>query len=63
VAYAPRVNPEIVVSVLWEEGEHGPDAGLVARDIVKAYFDKRARRETSQGGAPAVTAMLRERTN
>ncbi len=58
VAFAPRVNPEIVVSVLWEEGEHGPDAGLIARDIVKAYLDKKARKELSQTPAPAVPAKF-----
>jgi penicillin-binding protein 2 len=60
VAFAPRVNPEIVVSVLWEEGEHGPDAALVARDIVKAYLDKKARKELSQNAAPAVSAKLNQ---
>lgn len=43
VAYAPRVNPEIVISILWEEGDHGPLAGLIARDAVKMYFDKKSR--------------------
>ncbi|WP_051670042.1 penicillin-binding protein 2 [Bryobacter aggregatus] len=56
IAFAPRVNPEIVVAVLFEEGEHGPQAGTIARDIVKAYFDKKVRKEVSQTGVPAVTA-------
>lgn len=58
IAFAPRVNPEIVVAVLWEEGEHGPDAGLIARDVVKAFFDKKARKEVSQTPNPGVTAQL-----
>ncbi len=58
VAFAPRVNPEIAVAVLFEEGEHGPAAGTIARDIVKAFFDKKARKEMSQTPAPAVTAGL-----
>jgi penicillin-binding protein 2 len=58
VAFAPRVNPEIAVAVLFEEGEHGPMAGTIARDIVKAYFDKKTRRELSQNPPPAVTAGL-----
>jgi penicillin-binding protein 2 len=42
VGYAPRRNPEIVVSVLIEEGEHGGAVGgPVARDIIKAYYDKK----------------------
>jgi penicillin-binding protein 2 len=44
VAFAPCNNPEIVVSVLWEnEGLHGQFAAPVARDVMKAYFDKKAR--------------------
>lgn len=58
IAFAPRVNPEIVVAVLWEEGEHGPDAGLIARDVVKAFFDKRARKDLSQNPQQGVTARL-----
>lgn len=58
VAFAPRVNPEIAVAVLFEEGDHGPLAGNIARDIVKAYFDKKTRKEISQGGLPTVTASV-----
>jgi len=43
VGFAPRQNPEIVVAVLLEGGEHGALAGPVARDIVKSYFDKKIR--------------------
>jgi penicillin-binding protein 2 len=43
VGYAPRRNPEIVVSVLVQEsGKHGGEAaGPVVRDIIKAYYDKK----------------------
>src|ERR1700751_996860 len=43
VGYAPRRNPEIVVSVLVQEsGKHGGTAsGPVARDIIKADYDKK----------------------
>lgn len=58
VAFAPRVNPEIAVAVLFEEGEHGPQAGLIARDIVKVYFDKKSRKDISQVAPSAVTASL-----
>jgi penicillin-binding protein 2 len=45
VGYAPRRNPEIVVSALVEGGEHGALAsGPMARDIVKAYYDKKAKK-------------------
>jgi penicillin-binding protein 2 len=43
VGFAPRRNPEIVVAVLVEQGEHGASAAApIARDIVKAYYDKKA---------------------
>jgi penicillin-binding protein 2 len=58
VAFAPRVNPEIVVSVLFEEGEHGNLAGTIARDVVKAYFDKKVRKELSQSPSSGVSAKL-----
>jgi penicillin-binding protein 2 len=43
VAFAPRENPEIVLAVLLEGGEHGALAAPTARDIIKAYFDKKVR--------------------
>ena len=49
VGYAPRRNPEIVVSVLVEEGGHGNLASApVARDIIKAYYDKKAKKGQGQ---------------
>ncbi len=45
VGYAPRRNPEIVVAALVEGGEHGALAsGPIVRDIVKAYYDKKAKK-------------------
>lgn len=39
--YAPTENPEIVLTVLVEEGGQGSDiAGPIARDILKAYFER-----------------------
>jgi penicillin-binding protein 2 len=40
VGVAPRRNPEIVVSVLFEGGEHGRIAAHLAADVVKAYVEK-----------------------
>jgi penicillin-binding protein 2 len=50
VGYAPRRDPEIVVSVLVQEsGKHGGEAaGPVARDIIKAYYDKKAKKTQGQ---------------
>jgi penicillin-binding protein 2 len=50
VGYAPKRNPEIVVAVLVQEsGQHGGEAaGPVVRDIVKAYYDKKAKKLEGQ---------------
>ncbi|HTQ85238.1 MAG TPA: penicillin-binding protein 2 [Candidatus Solibacter sp.] len=46
VGFAPRRNPEIVVAVLVEHGLHGATAAApVARDIIKAYYDKKSHQE------------------
>lgn len=43
VGTAPRRNPEIVVAVLFEHGEHGYLAAPIVREVIKTYWDKRAR--------------------
>jgi penicillin-binding protein 2 len=43
VGFAPRQAPEIVVVALFESGEHGMLAAPIVRDVMKAYFDKKAR--------------------
>ena len=43
VGFAPRGAPEIVVVALFEHGEHGQFAAPIVRDVMKAYFDKKAR--------------------
>jgi penicillin-binding protein 2 len=43
VGFAPRDNPELVVVALFEQGEHGNLAAPIVRDVLKAYFDKKAR--------------------
>jgi len=49
VGYAPRRTPEIVVSVLVQAGGHGSEvAGPVVRDIIKAYYDQKAKRTQGQ---------------
>jgi penicillin-binding protein 2 len=55
VGYAPRRNPEIVVAVLVQGGEHGGAvAGPIARDVVKAYYDKKNARmqQTASSDSP-----------
>jgi penicillin-binding protein 2 len=50
VGYAPRRNPEIVVSVLVQEsGKHGGEAaGPVVKDVIKAYYDKKNKKNQGQ---------------
>jgi penicillin-binding protein 2 len=50
VGYAPRRNPEIVVSVLVQEsGKHGGEAaGPVVKDVIKAYYDKKNKKMQGQ---------------
>ncbi len=55
VAFAPRENPEIVLAVLLEGGEHGGLAAPTARDIIKAYFDKKIR--LSKLAQPSLALM------
>ncbi len=44
VEFAPCYKPEIVIAVLWEgTGLHGQFAAPIARDVMVAYFDKKAR--------------------
>jgi penicillin-binding protein 2 len=57
VGYAPKRDPEIVVSVLVQEsGKHGGEAaGPVVRDIIKAYYDKKMRKTQGQYTADLKT--------
>lgn len=64
VGFAPRQAPEIVAVALYEHGGHGQFAAPVVRDILKAYFDKKARlageAETQKrADAQKITRLLR----
>ena len=48
VGFAPREVPEIVVAALFENGAESKFAAPIARDVIKAYFDKKVRREQQQ---------------
>jgi penicillin-binding protein 2 len=48
VGFAPRVDPEIVVVAMVEHGVHGANEAPIVRDVIKAYFDKKARLEARQ---------------
>ncbi len=46
VGFTPRRNPDIVVCVLFQGGEHGKLAARLATQVIKAYVDKQ--RKTPQ---------------
>jgi penicillin-binding protein 2 len=46
VGFTPRRNPDVVVCVLFQGGEHGKLAANVATQVIKAYVDKQ--RKTPQ---------------
>jgi penicillin-binding protein 2 len=43
VGFTPRRNPDVVVCVLFEGGEHGKLAARIATQVLKAYVDKQRR--------------------
>jgi penicillin-binding protein 2 len=53
VAFAPCDAPEIAVAALFENGEHGHLAAPIARDVIKAHFDKQQRIEWSKRTQPS----------
>jgi penicillin-binding protein 2 len=46
VGFTPRRNPDIVVCVLFQGGEHGKLAARLATQVIKAYVDKQHRQPT-----------------
>ena len=43
VGFTPRRNPDVIVCVLFQGGEHGRLAARVATQVIKAYVDKQRR--------------------
>jgi penicillin-binding protein 2 len=43
VGFTPRRNPDVIVCVLFEGGEHGRLAARLATQVIKAYVDKQRR--------------------
>ncbi len=68
VGFAPRRNPDILVAVLVQSAGYGAEfAAPIAKDIVKAYYDKKQGKLPSQliskagstpGAAPAEIAQV-----
>src|ERR1700730_7524584 len=51
VGFTPRRNPDIVVCVLFEGGEHGRLAARLATQVIKAYVDKQRRQPTKMAAS------------
>jgi penicillin-binding protein 2 len=65
VGVTPRRNPEIVVAVLFEGGEHGQFAARIAAQVVKAYVEKQRRPPTkvAQGNKKVEIGAVWNSTN
>jgi penicillin-binding protein 2 len=50
VGFTPRRNPDVIVCVLFEGGEHGKLAARLATQVIKAYVDKQRRTPTKLAG-------------
>jgi penicillin-binding protein 2 len=51
VGFTPRRNPDVIVVVLFESGEHGRLAARLATQVIKAYVDKQRRQPTKVAGS------------
>ncbi len=54
VGFTPRRNPDIVVCVLFQGGEHGRLAARLATQVIKAYVEKRQRTPQKMVQKPAT---------
>jgi penicillin-binding protein 2 len=52
VGFTPRRNPDIIVCILFQGGEHGKLAARLATQVIKAYVDKQHRQPTKMANAP-----------
>ncbi|MGA3212395.1 MAG: penicillin-binding protein 2 [Terriglobales bacterium] len=59
VGVTPRRNPEIVVAVLFEEGEHGKLAARVASQVIQAYVEKQRKRDWLLARGRSTDEVLR----
>jgi penicillin-binding protein 2 len=53
VGFTPRRNPDIVVCVLFQGGEHGKLAARLATQVIKAYVEKQHRTPPKMADKPA----------
>ncbi len=57
VGFTPRRNPDVIVCVLFEGGEHGPLAARLATQVIKAYVDKQRRQPTKMAAGSGKVEM------
>lgn len=57
VGITPHNNPDLVVTVLFQEGEHGALAARLAAQVVKAYVDKQRLRQQKTATGPSTVEM------
>src|SRR3977135_3820516 len=59
VGFTPRRNPDIIVCVLFEGGEHGRLAARLATQVIKAYVDKQRRQpqKVAENGKVDIGAL------
>jgi penicillin-binding protein 2 len=58
VGFSPSNKPEIVVAALVMQGEHSTVAVPVVREVIKAYFDKKAGQKLPSGQTQNQARML-----
>jgi penicillin-binding protein 2 len=58
VGFTPRRNPDIIVVVLFEGGEHGRLAARLATQVIKAYVDKQRRTPTKMAEKPKAGGQV-----
>ncbi len=57
VGFTPRRNPDVVVCVLFEGGEHGKLAARLATQVIKAYVDKQRLQPTKMAERTSKTEI------
>jgi penicillin-binding protein 2 len=57
VGFTPRRNPDVVVCVLFQGGEHGKLAARLATQVIKAYVDKQRQQPTKLAKSDGKTEI------
>ncbi len=58
IGYSPATKPEIVVAVLVMQGEHSSVAAPIARDVIRAYYDKKYARKPQMDQRQAEVRLM-----